>query len=432
MKPSSEGSGALREVVFLMSRLGLTAFGGPAAHIAMLEREVVQHRRWLTSTEFLDLLGATNLIPGPSSTEMMIHVGMKRAGAPGLWLAGLAFILPAALITLGFAALYVATGMLPAAQSVMAGIKPAVLAIIAAAVWQLGRKAVKNTALALLGAAVLAIYLWQGRELVLLLGSGMLGILLARAHGTSHSSTAAPTASTDAIGMAEIDTDRQENQSHEVPPAPATPGAPLTPVSSRLRSVILPLTFVTFVLFVSFVFTPARHAAPTPEAVGLYFLKIGSVLFGSGYVLLAFLQEGLVQHHGWLTEQQLLDAIAVGQFTPGPVFSTATFIGYQIAGVPGAVAATVGIFLPSFFFVWATHPLVPRMRESPWASGFLDGVNVGSVALMAGVCLQLGRSTLTSGPAALVALVALVVVLRTRVNSAWVILGAALLGLLLQ
>jgi chromate transporter len=432
VRPPSKGAVALREVVALMLRLGFTAFGGPAAHIAMLEREVVQQRRWLTPTAFLDLLGATNLIPGPNSTEMMIHMGMSRAGVPGLWLAGLAFILPAALITLGFAALYVATGTLPAAQGVMAGIKPAVLAIIAAAVWQLGRKAVKNTVLALLGAAVLGLYLWQGHELALLLGSGVLGILLGRTQWTVRSAThtsPTPPETTLEARTSEAEGERQQPESTHGAAAGAAPTARAT---GPLRAAAVPLALVSLVFFVAFVFSPLRHAVPTPTAIGLFFLKIGSVLFGGGYVLLAFVREGLVQQYGWLTEQQLLDAVAVGQFTPGPVFSTATFIGYLIAGVPGAVAATVGIFLPSFFFVWATHPLVPRMRASAWASGFLDGVNVGSVALMAGVCLQLGRSTLTTWPAALVALVALVIVLRTRVNSAWVLLAAALLGPLLR
>jgi chromate transporter len=278
---------------------------------------------------------------------------------------------------------YVAYGALPTATGLLFGVKPAVLAIIAAAVWKLGRAAVKNTLLALLGAAVLGLYLWIGQELALLLGSGALGVALAR-----------------------------RSSPPPAPPAGAAPGA-------------------ACLLWLA----PAAVAGATPAtpwAVGLYFLKIGSVLFGGGYVLLAFLQDGLVRQHGWLTEQQLLDAVAVGQFTPGPVFSTATFIGYVIAGWPGAIAATVGIFLPSFFFVWATHPVVPRLRKSAWAGGFLDGVNVGSVALMTGVCLQLARTTFTMWPSVLIALLALFILLRTRLNAAWLIAGAAALGLLLQ
>jgi chromate transporter len=373
MRPA--GSNALGEIVVLMLRLGFTAFGGPAAHIAMLENEVVQKRQWLTTEQFLDLLGATNLIPGPNSTEMMIHIGMSRAGVLGLWLAGISFIMPAALLTLAFAWAYVAYGSVPQAAGLLAGMKPAVLAVIAAAIWKLGRGAAKNVPLTILGFGVFGLYLWRGDELALLLGSGVVGILLARAR------------------------------------PPAVPRVALI-----WLSLAAPLAVVT----------------ATPWRLGLYFLKIGSVLFGSGYVLLAFLQEGLVSHYHWLTQQQLLDAVAVGQFTPGPVFSTAAFIGYVIAGLPGAAAATFGIFFPSFLFVWITHPWVPRLRRSPWAAGFLDGINVGSVALMAAVCLELARGALTSGVTWLIAALALVVVLRTRLNSAWVILGGALIGLVLK
>ncbi len=410
----------LPSLLALMLRLGFTAFGGPAAHLAMLEREVVQRRGWLTAQEFLDLLGATNLIPGPNSTEMMIHIGMSRAGVAGLWLAGLAFIMPAALITLAFAAAYVSYGALPAAAGVLAGIKPAVVAIIAAAVWKLGRAAAKRRPLALLGVVVLGLYLWQGQELALLLGSGLLGMIFSRATGKAATKDTKSTKDTK---------EPQRTPSTGESPA-ATEGGKNEHGRARALS-FLPLSFVSFVFFVSFVVYPiaSRHGTATPAAVGLFFLRIGSVLFGSGYVLLAFLREGLVIHHGWLTQRQLLDAVAVGQFTPGPVFSTATFIGYLIAGVPGAVAATVGIFLPSFFFVWATHPLVARLRTTPWTAGFLDGVNIGSVALMAGVTAQLALGTLTDWRAGLIAVLALAVVLKTRLNAAWVILGGALLGL---
>ena len=371
--PAASRFRAITEVGLFMLRMGLTAFGGPAAHIAMLEKEAVRQRRWLSQEAFLDLLGATNLIPGPNSTQMMMHVGMDRAGVAGLWLAGIGFILPAALITLAFAAAYVAYGSLPQAQAVLIGIKPAVLAIIAAAIGRLGRGAVKSAPLALLGAVALALYLWRGDPLALLLGSGGVGVLLARP--------------------------RRRAATHAA------------------------------LLWLAPVATPAAAAAgATPWGLGLFFLKIGSVLFGSGYVLLAFLQEGLVQHRGWLTQPQLLDAVAVGQFTPGPVFSTATFIGYVVAGLPGAAAATLGIFLPSFLFVWATHPLVPRLRRSAWAGGFLDGVNVGAIALMAGVSLQLAIGTLTSWQAWLIAALALPVAAWTRFNAAWVILAGALLG----
>jgi chromate transporter len=376
--PVTSRSGGMKEVGLFMLRMGLTAFGGPAAHIAMLEREVVHERCWLSQEAFLDRLGATNLIPGPNSTQMMMHVGMDRAGVPGLWLAGAGFILPASLITLAFAAAYVAYGSLPQAQAVLTGIKPGVLAIIAAAIWRLGRGAVKSVPLGLLGAVVLALYLWRGVPLVLLLGSGAVGVLLAGAHRR------APTGAAALLWL-----------------APATTASSMNGTAA---------------------------ATPTPWGLGLFFLKIGSVLFGSGYVLLAFLQEGLVHQRGWLTPQQLLDAVAVGQFTPGPVFSTATFIGYLVAGLPGAALATVGIFLPSFLLVWITHPLVPRLRRTLWTGGFLDGVNVGAIALMAGVSAQLAIGTLTTWPSWLIAALALPIVIWSRLNSAWVILAGALLG----
>jgi chromate transporter len=372
--------GSLRELAALMLRLGFTAFGGPAAHIAMLEDEVVRRRRWLSQERFLDLLGATNLIPGPNSTEMMIHIGMLRAGVPGLWVAGACFITPAVLITLAFAWAYVRYGALPAAQGLLFGLKPAVLAIIGAAIWKLGRTATRTAELALLGLFVFVLYLLGVSEVALLLASGALGILLARWRRARALGAAG------LIGL--------------LLPAGGAPAAA----------------------------AGGAAAAPSAWVVGLYFLKIGSVLFGSGYVLLAFLQQGLVEHYGWLTRQQLLDAVAVGQFTPGPVFSTATFVGYVIAGVPGAVTATLGIFLPSFVFVWVSHPWVPKLRASSWASGFLDGVNVGSVALMAAVALQLGQSALRSWPAVAIALVALALLLRTRLNTAWIVLGSALVG----
>jgi chromate transporter len=377
--PETPPRRALGELAALMLRLGFTAFGGPAAHIAMLEDEVVRRRRWLSQQRFLDLMGATNLIPGPNSTEMMIHLGMSRAGVPGLWVAGACFIGPAALITLAFAWAYVRYGSLPAAQGLLFGVKPAVLAIIGAAIWKLGRTAMRTAELALLGLFVFALYLLGVSEIALLLGSGALGIALGRCRRARGLGAAA------LAGLL-------------VPAA----GAPAAAAGAAV--------------------------VPSAWAVGLYFLKIGSVLFGSGYVLLAFLQQGLVEHYGWLTRQQLLDAVAVGQFTPGPVFSTATFVGYVIAGLPGAATATLGIFLPSFFFVWLSHPWVPKLRASSWASGFLDGVNVGSVALMAAVALQLGQSALRSWPAVVIALLALVLLLRTRLNTAWIVLGGAVLG----
>jgi chromate transporter len=378
------------EVAALALRLGLTAFGGPAAHIAMLEEEVVRRRGWLSRERFLDLLGATNLIPGPSSTEMVIHVGRERAGIAGLWIAGACFIAPAALITLAAAWAYVRYGTLPAGQGVLFGAKPAVVAILVLAIGKLARTAAKNIPLVLLGPLVVALYLAGLSEVLLLIGSGVVGMGIAR--------TRPPKAASAALLALLL---------------PAVAPRPLA-------ALVVPAV------------AAAATAAPSAGAIGLYFLKIGSVLFGSGYVLLAFLQQGQVEHYGWLTRQQLLDAVAVGQFTPGPLFCTATFVGYLLAGLPGAAAATLGIFLPSFVLVWITHPVVARLRASPLAGGFLDGVNAGAVALMAAVAGELGHAALRSWPAAAIAALALLLLLRTRLNSAWIVLGGALLGLVLR
>jgi chromate transporter len=379
--PPSQPS-PLAEVAGLMLKLGFTAFGGPAAHVAMMREEVVNRRRWVSEEQFLDLLGAAGLIPGPTSTEMAIHVGMTRAGVGGLWVAGFCFITPAVLITLGFAWAYVAFGGLPPVQEALSGIKPAVVAIIAVALVQLGRAAGKTVPLAMLGLAALALYLRGVSEIALLLGCGVLGVLLRRPWQREPSALAAFVW----LGL----------------PAAAS----------------------------------TAPAAPTAGAIFLYFLKIGSVLFGSGYVLLAFIQQGLVHDLGWLTQRQLMDAVAVGQFTPGPLFSTATFIGYVVGGWQGAIAASVGIFLPSFVFVWATHPLIRRLREGRWSAGFLDGINIGSVALMTGVLLQLAGSALgvsarSAGSATAWAILAvsLALLLRWKLNSAWVVLFGALAGL---
>jgi chromate transporter len=361
-----------------MLRLGFTAFGGPAAHVAMLRDEVVERRGWVTEQEFLDLLGASGLIPGPTSTQMAIHLGMARAGVPGLWTAGFCFITPAVLITTLIAWAYVRFGSLPAAQGLLGGVKPAVLAVVLVAVLSLGRSALKNLPLGLLAAAGLAAYVAGASEITVLLGCGAIGVLLAKPW-----------------------------RGRTLPPA--------------------------CVVWLSSPLTAAFGlGAPSAAGLFLYFLRIGCVLFGGGYVLLAFLRQGLVIDLRWLTERQLIDAIAVGQFTPGPVFSTAAFIGYVIAGPAGAAAASAGIFLPSFLLVWATHRAVRRMREAAWTGGLLDGVNAGSIALMAGVLWQLGHATLLGWPSWLLFATALVLALRWKVNSAWIVLGAALLGLVFQ
>ena len=358
----SEKMGRVWEVALLFLKLGTIAFGGPAAHIAMMEDEVVRRRRWLSHGEFLDLLGATNLIPGPNSTELAIHIGHRRAGWPGLAVAGTCFILPAFVIVTACAWAYVRFGTLPRAGGVLHGIKPVIIAVVVQALWGLGRKAVKNPMLAILGATAVGLSLLGVNELLVLFGIGVLPVLL------------------------------------------------------RLRPV---------------------HAAPAVEpfsllALLLFFIKVGSVLFGSGYVLLAFLRADLVEHWHWLTEGQLLDAIAVGQVTPGPVFTTATFIGYLLAGTTGATVATIGIFLPAFAFVAISGPLLPRLRRSPVAGAFLDGVNVASLALMGTVTWHLGRAALTDVPTILLAGASAVLLFRFRMNSAWLVSGGALCGLIFQ
>jgi chromate transporter len=373
---------SLRELALLFLRLGATAFGGPAAHIAMMEDEVVRRRGWLTPQEFLDLVGATNLIPGPNSTELAIHVGHRRAGFPGLVVAGAAFIVPATLIVLSIAWAYVAFGRLPAAEGLLRGVKPVVVAVVLQALVAFGRTAIKSAPLGIVAAAAAVAALAGANELLVLAVAGV------------------------AVAVARL-------PRRGAPPPLALVG--LSP-SSALRALAV----------------SAAGAAPfTAGGLFLAFLKIGSVLYGSGYVLLAFLRADLVERLGWLTEPQLLDAVAVGQITPGPVFTTATFIGYVLGGVPGAAAATLGIFLPAFVFVAVSGPLVPRLRASRLAGAFLDGVNVASLALMAVVSFQLARAAVTDLPTAALAVVSAVLLLRWRVNSSWLVAAGAAIGLVL-
>nr|WP_244981743.1 chromate efflux transporter [Corallococcus exercitus] len=359
----------------------MTSFGGPAAHIAMMEDELVRRRQWLPREEFLDLLGATHLIPGPNSTELAIHLGHRRAGWPGLLVAGVCFIVPAMLLTLAAAWAYVRFGTLPQAGALLYGVKPVILAVVLQALWSLGKTALTTwprVAVAI-GAAV-ASALGANELLILALAGGSLA-------GWSH---------------------------FRASPA------------SRSALTLTPFAFNGV--------TAIAATAATPFSLGglfLFFLKVGSVLFGSGYVLLAFLRADLVEHWGWLTEAQLLDAVAVGQFTPGPVFTTATFIGYLVGGTPGAGLATLGIFLPAFVFVALSGPLVPRLRKSRTAGAVLDGVNAASLALMAVVTWQLGRAALVDGWTVALAVAGAALLLRWRVNSAWLVLGGAAAGLLL-
>src|SRR5437762_2359695 len=350
----------LLDLARVFVKLGLVSFGGPAAHIAMMEDEVVRRRHWLTPEAFLDLLGATNLIPGPNSTEMAIHIGRQRAGGIGLVAAGLAFILPAVLITLAVAWTYTRFGSLPQAAAVLYGVKPVVIAVVAQALWSLARTAVKTTFLAAVGLAATAVNFLGGNEIALLLGAGIVVALARRGPRDLFASLATPVAT--------------------APAAAAAIGA----------------TFSLGALF-------------------LFFMKVGAVLFGSGYVLLAFLRADLVDRWHWLSEAQLLDAVAVGQITPGPVFTTATFIGYLLGGTRGALVATLGIFLPAFVFVAATAPFIPRLRRSPTAGAFLDGVNVASLALLMVVTWHLGRVALVHLPTTALAACAAVLLVRHRV-----------------
>jgi chromate transporter len=373
----------------LFLRLGSTAFGGPAAHIAMMEEEVVRRRQWMTRQQFLDLVGATNLIPGPNSTEMAIHIGYLRGGWAGLVVAGACFIVPSAILVGCLAWAYVNFGRLPQAAALLYGVKPVVFAIVVQAMWRLARAAVKTPVLGVVGAASLGLALAGAGGLTILAASGTL------------------------LGFIRW----------------------FQPGSGRRVATALVLGTVAMATMVA-EFAPAtwfsqRPTTLNPGALFLYFAKIGSILYGSGYVLLAFLQTDLVAHWHWLTARQLLDAVAAGQITPGPVFTTATFVGYILAGPAGAMCATAGIFLPGFFFCAISGPLVPRVRRSAVAGAFLDGVNVASLALMAGVTWALARAAVVDVVTVVLALVSALILFRYRVNSGWLVLGGAAMGVLL-
>ena len=386
-RPGERGS--LKELAVFFLRLGFTAFGGPAAHIAMMDDELVRRRKWLTREKFLDLLGASSLIPGPSSSELAIHIGYLRAGWAGLLLGGACFILPAAVLVGAIAWAYVRFGHLPQVSAVLYGVKPVVIAVILQALWGLGRAAVKNALLACVG-AVCVILAALGVNLILVLfGAGAAVALIhlaARGARRPNRNTLASVASLIRHGPAGV---------AQIFSAAGAAGAAAVPS-------FWPLFYV--------------------------FLKIGSIVFGSGYVLLAFLRADLVAQRGWLTDGQLIDAVAVGQVTPGPVFTTATFIGYLLRGPLGALVATVGIFLPAFLLVAASGPLIPHIRRSATAGAFLDGVNVASLALMAVVSYQLGRSSIVDWLTAVLAVASLALLVRFRTNSAWLVLGGAIAG----
>lgn len=372
--------GPLGELALLFLKLGTIAFGGPAAHIAMMEDEVVRRRKWLDREAFLDLLGATNLIPGPNSTELAIHIGHRRAGWLGLIVAGTCFILPAMLIVMAFGWAYLEYGELPAVDGVLYGVKPVIIAIVAQALWRLSRTAVKTRLLAVFTVLGVAAGFLGVNELVILFLSGLLIVIVRMSHRP------------DVGGL--------------------TGMAPIVGLSSGTAAT-------------------AAAAAVTPfssSLLFLFFLKVGAVLFGSGYVLLAFLRSDLVERWGWLSETQLLDAVAVGQVTPGPVFTTATFIGYILGGPKTALVATAGIFLPAFVFVALSAPFIAKLRKSPIASAFLDGVNAASLALMFTVTWYVGAAALVDWLTALMLAVALILLLRFKINSFWLVAGGALAG----
>lgn len=382
----------LKEVVALFLKLGLIAFGGPAAHIAMMQDEVVNKRKWMSRQHFLDLVGATNLIPGPNSTQMVMHCGLHRAGGWGLVLGGAAFILPATAITGILAYGYVKYQSIPQLETFLFGIKPAVIAIILSAVYQLGKKALKNWQLGVLGAGVAGASFAGINEVLAILGGGLAGLAWRQLGRRKDSNSTLNSVSTPVLAWL--------SQKF------ASIGAPIIAGASSSDISLLKLFLI--------------------------FLKIGLVLFGSGYVLIAYLEGEFVQNLGWLSQAQLLDAVAIGQFTPGPVLSTATFIGYQMAGVWGAIVATVGIFLPSFILVALLNPVIPRLRESKVASAFLDAVNISAMGIMAAVTVKLGISVLTNWPAWLIFLLSCAATFGfKKVSSVWIVVGSAGVGYIL-
>ena len=370
---SSANKVSLRELAGFFLRLGTTAFGGPAAHIAIMEDELVRRRKWLSREKFLDLLGASNLIPGPSSSELAIHIGYLLGGWPGLLVAGICFILPAACMVGGLAWAYVHFGKLPEVPAILYGVKPVVIAVILQALWGLGRTAIKTTYLGFVAVLSVLLSVFALHPLLLLLLAGGLACL--------------PHLRAQRLALSAL---------------------PSLTISSAALA-----TATTFSL----------------SSLFLIFLKIGAIVFGSGYVLLAFLRADLVANRGWLTDAQLVDAVAVGQVTPGPVFTTATFIGFILGGIRGAVLATIGIFVPAFILVAVSGPLVPRIRKSKIAGAILDGVNVASLALMAVVTWQLGRASIMDVVTVVLAIASLFVLLRFRFNSAWLVLIGSVIGL---
>ena len=385
----------LAEVARVFLRLGATAFGGPAAHIGVMEDECVRRRGWLSSTEFVDLVSASNLIPGPNSTELAMHIGHRRAGWRGLWVAGLAFLLPATVLVWGLAMAYVRVGHTSWAVGALNGVQPIVLAVVVHALWRL-RAVVGASPVRWAIALGAVVALTRGlNEVVVLLMAGVVAAVVSR------------------VGT------------HRMPPAALV--AVSSPITANAHSSGVGVFARTLGAL-----TGALVVTPSIGAIFMSFLKIGSVLFGSGYVLLALMRAEFITRHGWITEAQLLDAIAVGQLTPGPLFASATFVGFVTMGHGGALAATVGIFLPAFCFVAVSGPLVPMIRRSPTASAVLDGVNVGSLALLAAVVLAMAPAVATSGVRVASFLIALVLLLRATLSAGWLLTSGAAIGIVAQ
>ena len=372
----------LKELAAVFFRLGCVAFGGPAAHVAMMDDEVVKRRQWMSREKLLDLIGVTNLLPGPNSTELAVHIGYERAGWKGLFVAGGCFILPAMTIVWILAALYARYQTVPQVEWLLYGIKPVIIAIIVQALFKLGKKAIKDVPTTIAAIGVIVAYFLNLNEILLLLIAGLVVMLIKTLRWGGAAALLLPISGT------------------------------LAPTGGAAAA--------------------ATVTSPSWIQVFLFFLKIGSVLYGSGYVLLAFLQRDLVERLGWLTSQELLDAIAIGQFTPGPVFTTATFVGYLLAGNAGAIAGTVGIFLPAFLLIGIVNPWVPVLRRSRWFGAFLDGVNAASLGLMAGVVFTLWRTALVDWVTIVLAVLAAIAVFRFKINSAWIVLVGGIVGFVAQ
>ncbi len=368
----------LKEVALLFLRLGATAFGGPSAYIAIMQQETVRKRGWLDNQRFLDMLGISNLIPGPTATEMALYIGLEQAGWPGYLSAGLLFIIPGMLATISIAWAYVKYASLPAVGWILYGVKPVIIAIILHALWDLGKKGVKGPLTAIVGAAAVASYL---------LGLNAIAILF--------------------VGAAVVLLFQSEK---------------------HFRSRVLPLLLLPSLLHLKIPVLAAGKIPFKQTTLFLTFLKIGFLIYGGGYVLFAFINSEFVTHLGWLTHQKLLDAIAVGQITPGPVFSSAAFIGYLMGGWQSALLATLAIFLPAFIFVALASRILPSIRKTWWAGALLDGVNVSALGLMAAVTYQLGRAAIIDWFTIALTIVTLIIVLKVKINSTWLILGGALLG----